>query len=179
MIVFRTGDARADIEEWRKAGLDTYPPFDFQRQARLPDGSEVTIGFSLGFCTSAAMPELAFFVCQNRAEEHFWKPAYQEHANGADEIVAVTLAAKHPARHSDFLGRLFGGEVSERADGISVDCGPHRIDVVAPGALAESGWRGDPGDGALGAAIAIRAAGRAGGWTPPDEAGNVAIEWVN
>ena len=179
MIVFRTEDARADIEEWRKAGLDTYPPFDFQRQARLPDGSQVTVGFSLGFCTSAAMPELAFFVCQNRAEEHFWKPAYQEHANGAEEIAAVTLTAKDPARHADFLGRLFGAEVSGRADGISVGCGPHRIDVVTPGALSGTGWRGDPGEAALGAAIAIRAPERAGGWTPPEDAGNVLIEWVN
>lgn len=177
MIVFRTEDARADVADWRESGIDTYAPFDFQRQARLPDGSEVTVGFSLGFATSPAMPDLAFFVCQNRAERHFWKPDYQEHVNGAEEIVAVTLAALRPAEHGDFLGRLFGGEVRERADGISVACGPHRIDVLVPEAI--EGWRGDPGEGALGAGLAVRTPARAGGMTPAAEAGNVAIGWVN
>jgi hypothetical protein len=180
MIVFRTDDARADIAAWRAAGIDTYAPFDFQRQARLPDGSEATVGFSLGFATSPEAPELGFFVCQNRAEEHFWKPAYQSHANGAEEIVAVRLVAREPARHGAFLGRLFGGAVTEGADGVAVACGEHRIEVVAPRAV--EGWSGDPGEGALGAGLAVRAPGgafgRAAGVTPAAEAGNVAIEWT-
>jgi Glyoxalase-like domain len=177
MIVFRTDDARADIAAWKAGGIDTYDPFDFQRQARLPDGSEATVGFSLGFATSREMPEAAFFVCQNRAEEHFWRPAYQEHANGAEEIAAVRLVARDPARHGDFMARLFGGAVTERPGGVSVACGPHSIDVLMPEALP--GWQGDPGDGALGAGLAVRAPARAGTITPAAEAGSVSIEWVS
>ena len=181
MIVFRTQDARLDIAAWREAGIDTYAPFDFQRPARLPDGSEATVGFSLGFATSPDMPELAFFVCENRAQEHFWKPDYQRHPNGAEEIVAVTLAARRPAEHAAFLGRLFGGEARERPGGISIECGPHRIDVLTPDRVA--GWDGDPGqdafDGAIGAGVSIRAQGRGGPTTPAAEAGGVAIDWVN
>jgi hypothetical protein len=177
MIVFRSQDARADVAAWREHGVDTYEPFDFQRQARLPDGTEATVGFSLGFATSPEMPELAFFVCQNRAEEHFWKPAYQEHANGAEEIAAVLLVARDPARHGAFLARLFDGAVTGRPGGVSVACGPHRIDIVEPEALP--GWQGDPGDGALGAGLALRVPARAGATRPAAEAGNVAIEWVS
>jgi hypothetical protein len=177
MIVFRTDDARADLAAWAARGVATYAPFDFQRQARLPDGSEATVGFSLGFATSPEMPELAFFVCENRAPEHFWKADYQRHANGAEEIVAVTLAARRPAEHGAFLGRLFGGDVRERPDGVSVDCGPHRIDVLTPQAI--EGWQGDPGGGALGARVAIRSPARAGGVTRAAVAGGVAIEWVD
>lgn len=177
MIVFRTDDARADIAAWRGRGIDTYEPFDFERQATLPDGSQATVGFSLGFATSPEMPELAFFTCQNRAQEHFWKPAYQDHANGADEIVGAVLAARDPGRHGDFLGRLFGGEVTQADSGIAVACGQHRIEVRTPDAIP--GWREDPGDGALGAGIAIRSAARAGTTIPPGEAGGVAIEWMN
>lgn len=177
MIVFRTDDALADIESWRREGLETYEPFGFRRQAKLPDGSEVTVGFSLGFATSAEMPDLAFFVCQNLAQEYFWKPDYQAHANAAEEIAAVTLAAREPARHGEFLRRMFGGGVVERPDGISVECGAHRIDVVVPDAVA--GWQGDAGDGAVGAGLVVRSAARAGTVTPADGAGGVAIEWVN
>ena len=89
----------------------------------------------------------------------------------------MTLAAREPTRHGEFLGRLFNGAVSERPDGISVAFGAHRIDVVTPGAV--HGWEGDPGEGALGAGLAIRSAARAGTLTPAAEAGGVAIEWVN
>ena len=177
MIVFRTDDARADIAAWRAGGVDTYEPFDFQRQARLPDGSEATVGFSLGFATSLEMPELAFFVCENRAQEHFWKPDFQDHANGAEGIASVLLAAREPARHAEFVAGLFDGAVTERPGGVSVACGPHRIDIVEPEAV--QGWQGDPGDGALAAGLAVRARGRAGATTPAAEAGNVAIEWVS
>lgn len=137
MIVFRTDDARADIAAWRAKGLDTYEPFDFERQATLPDGSQVTVGFSLGFVTSPDMPELAFFVCENRAQEHFWKPAFQTHANGAEEITAIAIAASEPARHAVFLSNLFGGEVSTNHSGISIACDSHRIDVCRPEAIAD------------------------------------------
>jgi hypothetical protein len=176
MIVFRTDDARADTAAWKAGGIDTYEPFDFQRQARLPDGTEATVGFSLGFATSREMPDLAFFVCENRAPEHFWKPAYQEHANGAEEIAAVLLVAREPGRHGEFLSRLFGGVVTDRQGGVSVACGPHRIDVLAQEAVA--GWRDDPGEGALGAGLAVRAPARSGTITPAEEAGGVRIEWT-
>jgi hypothetical protein len=177
LIVFATEDAHADIASWRARGVQTYEPFRFQRQARLPDGSEATVAFSLGFATSPDMPGLVFFSCQSHAPEHFWKPAFQAHPNGAEEIAAVTLVAREPARHGDFVARLFGGAVRQREGGVSVACGRQRIDVVTQQTL--EGWEGDPGEGALGAGLAIRAPGRAGERTAPAEAGNVVIDWVS
>lgn len=178
MLVFRTEDALADIAEWRARGIDTYEPFSFRRQARLPDGREVTVGFTLGFATSPELPDLAVFVCENRAPEHFWKPAFQAHANGASEITAVTLAADEPTRHVTFLNRLFGGDVSSTGCGISVACGPHRLDVCTPDSLSEREGvvLGEQGR-AVG--VSIRAPGRAGTTTRAADAGGVFIDWVN
>ncbi len=44
MLVLRTDDAEADRVAWGLAGLATYAPFGFERQARQPDGGEVTMG---------------------------------------------------------------------------------------------------------------------------------------
>lgn len=65
-LVLTTADARGDLAAWQAAGLRTYAPFAFERAATLPDGARVTVAFSLGFATSPAMPELAFFACENR-----------------------------------------------------------------------------------------------------------------
>src|SRR5215204_4426778 len=82
MLVFASDDTRADISSFAAAGLATFAPFDFERYAQMPDGEKVTVGFSLGFLQSREMPRVAFFVCQNRAQNYFWKPEYQSHTNG-------------------------------------------------------------------------------------------------
>ncbi len=106
MLVFQTENARRDQHAFAARGLDTYAPFDFSRRALLPDGSAVTVAFSLAFVTHAAMPDVAFFSCQQHAPQYFWKPEYQRHANGALAIVEVVMAAEDPAGLADFFGRL-------------------------------------------------------------------------
>ena len=54
MLVFASDDARRDQAAFAESGLETYAPFDFERRAKLPDGSEVTVGFSLAFVTDTA-----------------------------------------------------------------------------------------------------------------------------
>jgi Glyoxalase-like domain len=111
-LVFASDDARADIRRFEAAGLRTFQPFDFERQARLPDSTEVTVSFSLGFATSPDMPGIAFMVSQNRAQAFFWKAGYQSHPNGAQAINAVYLASASPERDAAFIGALFDGEVA-------------------------------------------------------------------
>jgi len=100
MIVFQSDNALADCESFASKGLQTYAPFSFDRQGRLPDGSQVTLSFTLAFVTSPTLPGLAFFVCENQAQDAFWKPAFQAHENGATGIrrpaqVIVITSANH------------------------------------------------------------------------------------
>ena len=178
LIVLRTDDTPADLAAWKARGLITYDQFNFERQATLPDGSQATVSFELGFVTDPAMPEILFYVCHNRAEEHFWKPAFQRHANGGEEIEAIILAADEPERHGAFLSALFGGDVTARDGGISVGFAEHRIDVVRPDALADPAAYRPPAGEAAAVGLAIRAPGRAGQVTPAADAGGVFIEWV-
>ena len=76
MLVLDSLDAAADLAEFKAAELGTHEPFGFSRSARLPDGEEVTVSFSLTFVTHPDMPQAAFFTCQQHAPEHFWKADY-------------------------------------------------------------------------------------------------------
>src|SRR5262245_54051940 len=181
MLVFAGDDARADIARFKGAGVPTFQPFDFERRGRLPDGAEVTLAFSLAFAQSPAMPDVAFFVCENRAQNAFWKPAFQSHANGAMGIAAAYLASPAPERDAAFLGKMFGGEIGPLpSGGLRVACGPAQdVRVLSPQDLGER----DPSlKGAIGNApglvgIALRTRGRRG-FTPAAEAGGMFIEWV-
>jgi catechol 2,3-dioxygenase-like lactoylglutathione lyase family enzyme len=180
MLVFAGDDARADIRRFSAAGLPTFAPFDFERHAQLPDGTKVTVAFSLAFVQPPEMPKVAFFVCENRAQHHFWKSEFQSHANGAAGIVAVYLASPAPDRHAAFVSKVFGGEVIPTGGGFSVACGPSQVlRVLTPQAMAER----DHSFGAVeiatptlaGVALATHAR---RGLTPAAKANGMFIEWV-
>lgn len=133
MLVFEGHDSRADVEEFRRSEIKTFAPFDFQRPAQLPDGSMVTVGFSLAFALNAQMPRAAFFTCHQQAPEYFWKPEYQKHPNSGRQIVDVTMIDDSPLQHTDFFQKLQGSQqVSERDGGLVVKTARGTVQVVSP-----------------------------------------------
>ncbi len=154
MLVLAGRDSAADVARFAHAGLQTYAPFDFGRRAILPDGSEVEVAFSLAFATDPAMQRAACFTCHNRFPENFWKPAFQDHANGVERIAGRLHArrtAGAPRRLPGGLHRRHGGTAGGRPAGLlrtaraaGSDAGRHR-GAVAPG---RSG-RGRPAAGRL------------------------------
>jgi catechol 2,3-dioxygenase-like lactoylglutathione lyase family enzyme len=138
ILVFASDDARADIRRFEAAGLSTFVPFDFERQARLPDGTEVTVAFTLAFARSPEMPRIAFMVSQNRAQEFFWKADYQSHPNGAQAINAVYLTSMSPRRDAAFISAMFDGDVAPISGGMRVSCSSSQeVRVLSPQALIE------------------------------------------
>jgi catechol 2,3-dioxygenase-like lactoylglutathione lyase family enzyme len=119
MLVFEGHDAEGDRAEFARQGLGQFARFDFSRDATLPDGGTARVGFSLVFAARADWPEAAFFTCQQHAPEHFWKPAFQRHANTARGVVEVVMAAAEPAAHADWLARLTGAAAEPGEGGIA------------------------------------------------------------
>ena len=111
MLALDSKDARADHAAWRAADIETYAPFDFSRKAKLPDGDEKTVSFSLTFATDPNTPGIAFFTCQQHAPDVFWRENYQRHANTAQTVSAVTIGSNAPGKHLGFLKLISGCEL--------------------------------------------------------------------
>lgn len=140
MLVLSSVDAAADNRVWQQRGLRTFETVDFAREATLSDGSVVTVAFSIAFAVNPLMPEIAFFVCQQHAPEHFWKADFQKHATGATDIIQVTLIAERPVDHSEFFERLLiDGSVSSDPDRLLCQAPRGRIEVISP-ARAEASF---------------------------------------
>ncbi len=114
MLVLTGQDSQADAADF--ASIGGHPTFDFERQATLPDGSQAKVAFSLAFASDAALPDSGFFTCHNRFPEVFWKPAFQQHANGATDMARVVMAAPDPTQHEAFFSR-FTGQPAEPVEG--------------------------------------------------------------
>ena len=133
MLVFEGSDARADQAEFKLKQLATYAPFDFSRKAKLPDGEEVTVGFSLAFVSHPDMKRSVFFTCQQHAPEHFWKPDYQVHDNLAQLIGSLVMVADDPPRYADFYRALQGTDaVAQIGDALTVATARGNVQVVTP-----------------------------------------------
>lgn len=112
MLVLDTADARADIKAWRAAGLHTYEPFDFSRMAKMPDGAEITVGFSLAFVSHPAAPWLGLFACQHYAPEYFAQPRYVQHANGAMRVQDVWIVGETAPDLAGFMQIVTGAKAT-------------------------------------------------------------------
>ncbi len=136
MLVLASSDAAADAAEFKKSGLQAYDVFDFGRQATLPDGSKARVDFSLAFVTEPSMPEAAFFTCQQHAPQHFWRPEFQRHANGATRLVEVVMSATRPRDYRSFFERLMKSPARISASDMAIGGDGEALTVLDHDALA-------------------------------------------
>lgn len=138
MLVLEGKGAAADAAAFRAAGIGSFDVFDFEREARRPDGATVKVGFSLAFATDDKAPDTGFFTCQQHYPENFWNPVFQNHPNGVNGIAGVTMVATHPADHGHFLSAFTGASaVKSAADGIAITTPRGDIEVMTPSAFRQ------------------------------------------
>jgi Glyoxalase-like domain len=135
MLVLEGKGAAEDAAAFRGAGIGDFKPFNFERQAKRPDGSPTKVAFSLVFAADEKAPDIGYFTCQQHHPENFWNPAFQQHANGAATIVGIVMVSENPEDHRHFVS-AFAGErhINADANGISVTTPRGAIEVMDPSA---------------------------------------------
>ena len=93
-------------------GLRTYDPFEFSRPAKLVNGDDVTVGFSLAFVSNPAAPWLGTFACQHFMPGYFAQPEYQRHANTAVTVADVWITGDGAENLAGYFQTL--ADLSER-----------------------------------------------------------------
>jgi hypothetical protein len=136
MMVLDTSDARADIQAWHAAGLQTYEPFDFSRTAKMPDGTNVKVGFSLAFVNHPAAPWLGLFACQHYRPEYYEQPQYLKHPNGASTVRDVWIVGATALDLASYIRTVTGANsFSEGPDAIAIQTRTGTIVLARPQAF--------------------------------------------
>lgn len=139
MLVLDSADAAADRTAFAAVGLKIYPPFEFGRDAKQPDGSTARVGFKLAFVTDPHAPEAAYFTCQQLAPEFFWKPEFQQHNNTAKTVTEVVMISETPNRHWKFFEGFVGtDEVQETETGLLIETSRGAVRIERPDGVAET-----------------------------------------
>ena len=135
MLVLEGRGAAADAAAFSAAGIGAFDVFDFERQAKRPDGSTVKVAFSLAFAADPKAPDAGYFTCQQHYPENFWNPAFQLHPNGVSGIAEVIMVSEKPEDHAYFLGAFSGvRDINSNASGFSVRTERGDIRVMNPAA---------------------------------------------
>ena len=110
----------------------------FEREGKRPDGSPVKVAFSLGFARDQLVPDIGFAVCEQHYPENFWNPAFQQHANGVNDVASTIMVADNPADHTAFLSAFTGErDLQSTSAGITVTTPRGEIQVMTPAAFAD------------------------------------------
>jgi catechol 2,3-dioxygenase-like lactoylglutathione lyase family enzyme len=135
MLVLEGKGAANDAEAFQAAGIGDFKVFDFEREAKRPDGSVVKVAFSLAFAVDAKAPDAGFFTCQQHYPENFWNPAFQQHANGVSGVAGVVFVAENPADHHVFLKAFAGvSDLTSTSSGITIETPRGEIQAMDPAA---------------------------------------------
>jgi catechol 2,3-dioxygenase-like lactoylglutathione lyase family enzyme len=100
-LALATDDAAGVHAELVQAGIEAEAPLALSRP--VADLGEAR--FTLVQLPPGETPGFRTFFCQHHTREIVWRPEYQRHANGAENISSVTIATSDPARYA----RLFDG----------------------------------------------------------------------
>jgi hypothetical protein len=148
------GRGAADADGFRVNGIGDFELYNFERDAKRPDGTPTKVTFTLAFAADPTMPEIGFFTCWHRHPENFWNPAFQVHANTATAVPGIALVASEPARHQAFLSAFVAEhDWQTSSTGIKAKTPRGEIAVVTPRAFVEQ-FSVPPPDTARGARLA-------------------------
>ncbi|HWM82798.1 MAG TPA: VOC family protein [Pseudolabrys sp.] len=161
LLILESVDAAADAAAFQKSGITASGnALRFERAGTRPDGSEVTVAFSLAFARDPRASRAGFAVCQQHFPENFWNPQFQQHANSAGAVAGVVLVAADPTLHRDFVAAFTGRpEVDVMAGGLIAQTARGEIAVLTPDAFRAAYDTPPPeGDGIRLAALRFRVA---------------------
>lgn len=138
MMVLGTEHAEADIAEWARAGLRTYDPFEFSRMARMANGDDVRVGFSLAFVSNPAAPWLGLFACQHYMPDYYAQPEYQKHTNTAHAVEEVWISGPGAMELESYIGTTTGARAVKGPDRILFDTQIGQVVLATPEAFQEA-----------------------------------------
>jgi catechol 2,3-dioxygenase-like lactoylglutathione lyase family enzyme len=133
MLALKSRDAAGDRADFEARGLPVFAPFEFERLAKGPDGSERKVAFSLTFTREPRLREAGFFTCQHHFPENFWRADYQSHVNSARRIESVVLVTRDPADFHEFVTHLTGKhDMTSTSLGVTFDTGEGMFEIMSP-----------------------------------------------
>lgn len=130
-LVLATDDADAHYRDLAARGIAVREPQSFSRPVTLADGTTRDARFRTTHLAREAVPFGRLYFCQHYTRDLVWRSEWQNHANGAQEIIGLTIGAAHPTTTAALFTRMFGAVPTNLPDGgLRFMAGTSTIDIL-------------------------------------------------
>jgi hypothetical protein len=138
MLILQSDDMAGDTMAFARAGIGKSAELAFTRQGQEPNGTMVTLGFSLAFVSDPKSPDTGFAISRRHHPARFWNRALQAHPNSAHAVHGVVLVADSPTDHHIFLESFTGcRDLHSTSMGLVAQTPRGVIEIVEPVAFAD------------------------------------------
>ena len=130
-VALGSSDAEHSYQSLLRAGVRAGAPSPLSRRLEAPDGV-LTPHFAVVELAAETLPGLPAFLCQHLTPELLRRPAWLDHANGANRIQSITAVVDQPEALMPDYNRVFGPAASTPTDEmVTVHCGGGLIYLVS------------------------------------------------
>ena len=105
-LVLAAGDMAAAVARLAEIGAPPGKPLHIRRRWTLPDGETLDLAFRVATPALDA-PPVYCNLCQHHTLQHYLRPEWRKHPNGAQSLVAVSVEANEPEHVTEWYARLF------------------------------------------------------------------------
>ena len=118
LLALRCRDAESAYATLSARTNALLPPVPRERMLDV-DGKPRTMRFRNIFSRDEAWAEARYLVIEHQTPDFLWQPRYQQHENGACDLIAVTLVADDPSALRPRVQSLGAEIIADDARGIS------------------------------------------------------------
>ena len=138
IVSLTSDDLPGDRAAIEALGLVADPIINARRKVPMPDGStDETNSHCFYVWRDEYHRYLTLFLSHHYKPETIFVPAWQQHPNGALDVVSLTYVAEHPAAQADYFAAMFDGRPVEQGLDAVVFETPRgeRLEILSPGRL--------------------------------------------
>jgi catechol 2,3-dioxygenase-like lactoylglutathione lyase family enzyme len=138
VLILESKDVAADVADFSRHKIAASEVLTFERKGERPDGSIVTVGFSLAYASDRLSPQTSFVVSRQHNPDAFWNAAMQQHANGATGVAGIVLVAENPSDHHAFISAYTGVRgIVANSSGVMAQTARGEVQVFDPTAFRD------------------------------------------
>jgi hypothetical protein len=129
LAAFAVADAAAAHRRLGEAGFRMQPLVSMQRPADTEQGPDIA-AFTIARPVPGQMPEGRIQVLTHRTEHTVWQPRWLHHPNGAQALVALTIAVADVDEAAMRFARFTGRPAARGMDGATIALDRGRLELV-------------------------------------------------
>lgn len=135
-LVMSTSSAAGSAEYLGTAGIEATDVIDLKRDWPLPSGEVIQPEFSVVIPTPGQAP-FYWNLCQHKTPQHYARPEFTSHQNGARRLTAIIAIADAPSAVAGYYQQHWGAAASSH-DPVAITVGDVSLRIYSPSGFQQA-----------------------------------------